>query len=684
MSRLTSASPVARDGLAARSDHLMLDSASGAGGGDRRVEDPVDDQSPQPETSWRDDPLMWIAAAIGALGVLGMMVIVVVDVSARYLFNAPLGGTIEYVAFWLMLPVTAFGIVVAHRRGDHVDVPLLVDRWGAASQLSMRMVATVLFLVVTVGFTWFGVSGAWERLGTGETAGASNVSVGLTRWFIPTAMTLLSVALVAELVATGRKLLALSVRGEGPRVAGLLAPTLTLGGVITVAVMMRQPFIPEVKGGIALALMVSLLMLKVPVAVAMSVPGLLATWGLAGQLPLERTLIDAPFSTSASWSLSVLPMFIFMGLLLWKSGATFRLYEAARLWLGWLPGGLAVTTTMSGAGLAAASGSTVGITHALARIGLPEMLRSGYDKRVALGSVLMSGMAGQLIPPSVLLVVYAGVAQVAVGPQLLAGIVPGVLLAGAICLALVLICAVRPSLAPRVRSTEPLGVRFVALAAALPVPALSFVVIAGLLNGVFTATEGGAFGCLGALVIAAAMIRRPAELGRSVGSALVSTVASVGQIMFLIIGTALLTRAVVLSGLPVLMVEQVNALGVGRLTLLLILVVMYIALGAFLDPIAIILLTVPFLLPVLPLLDIDLIWFGVFVVLLAELGMVTPPVGLLVFIVSKLAQDRTISGDSDIRLSHAYVAAAWMLPVALVVVALLIAFPGMVTLVGAG
>jgi C4-dicarboxylate transporter, DctM subunit len=668
--------------------------ATNSGAGSRPAEPPTEplnelaDEVPVEDTRdvrLRRDPLTWVAALMGAAGVVGMMCLVVFDVTARFLANAPLSGTIEYVAYWLMLPATAFGIVVAYRRGDHVDVPLLVDRLGAAGRLRMRLLSAVLFIALTAALTWFGALGAWERLGPGETAGASQVAIGATRWFLPVAMGLLSMQLLTDLWRTARALRALRPASSGHRRAReAVVPVLTVVLLAVSAFLLHQPLLPEAKGSVTLALMLVLLLARVPVAVAMAVPGLLATWGLAGAMPLAGTMVEVPFTTAASWSLSVLPMFIFMGLLLWRSGATRRLYEASRLWLGWLPGGLAVTTTVSGAGLAAASGSTVGITHALARIGLPEMLKSGYDRRIALGSVLMSGMAGQLIPPSVLLVVYAGVAQVPVGPQLVAGVLPGILLATTICLALVVWCTVRPSLAPRTRTREPWGFRVRALLAALPVPALSLLVIGGLLNGVFTATEAGAFGCLGAFLIAVLMLRSPSGIVRETSSALVTTVASVGQIMFLIVGTALLTRAVALSGLPVLLVEKVNALGVGRLTFLLLLVVLYLALGAFLDPIAMMLLTVPFLLPVMGSLDIDLIWFGVFVVLLAELGMVTPPVGLLVFIVHKLAQNPSVRGATEIRLSHAFTAASWMLPVALLVVLVLIAFPGVVTLVTAG
>ncbi|WP_375000951.1 TRAP transporter large permease subunit [Aeromicrobium sp. CTD01-1L150] len=620
-----------------------------------------------------------LAAVIASAAVLGILGLVVADVALRFTLNRPISGTIEYVAFWLMLPATVFGIVVTQRRDEHIDVPLLVGRLGAQTQYSLTLLARLGFLLLALLLFWFGTTGALERGLSGESAGSSGVEIAPTRWFIPVAAALLVIQLSREIITLIRS------ASDDVRAAHVVSwhAVVVVASQVAGVVLLHQPFLPEVKGAIVLAMMVILLLVKVPVAAAMALPGAAGVWAMTGTTALERTLIDVPFTAAASWSLSVLPMFVFMGLMLWSSGATYRLYNAARLWLGWLPGGLAVTTVASGAGLSAASGSTVGITYALSRIGMPEMFKNSYDRRVTLGSILTSGMAGQLIPPSVLLVVYAGIAQVPVGPQLLAGIIPGILLAFSACVAIVLAAAAFPGLAPRSPVTATWSERFRAVLAALPVPVLSLLVVGGLLVGVFTATEAGAFGALGAIVVAATLIRDPRVFGRSFTTALVGTVSSVGQIMFLLLGTAVMTRTIALSGLPALMVRWVNDLGLGRVTFLLLLIVVFLALGAFLDPIAMMLLTVPFLMPVLVTLEVDLIWFGVFVVLLAELAMVTPPVGILVFIVHKLAQNPTISGGVRIGLGHAFAAAAWVLPVAIGVLVLLIAFPGITNILGA-
>lgn len=168
-----------------------------------------------------------------------------------------------------------------------------------------------------------------------------------------------------------------------------------------------MPLTPVAIGCASLVMMITLLCLRVPVALTMIVPSFAGLYAMRGERTVTSALTSLPYDEVASWTLSVVPMFVLMGLLLWRSGMTDSLYTAARQWLGWLPGGLAVGTNIAGSGLAAVSGSTTGTTYALGRIGIPEMLKAGYDRRLAVGAVLVAGLPGQLIPPSILLVLYA-------------------------------------------------------------------------------------------------------------------------------------------------------------------------------------------------------------------------------------------------------------------------------------
>lgn len=429
---------------------------------------------------------------------------------------------------------------------------------------------------------------------------------------------------------------------------------------------------------VAIIFLLTLMACKVPIAVAMGLAGLIGIWRISGTSVMERSLVDLPSSTAASWSLSVIPMFIFMGLLLWKSGSTTRIFDAARAWLNRVPGGLAVTTNTAGAGLAAASGSTIGIAYAISRIGIPEMLKSGYDKRLALGSVLMAGLPGQLIPPSLLMVVYAGIANLPVGPQLLAGIVPGLLLAIVVNIVIIVLAIAVPSMGGERMTGVTWTERWQSLVRVWPMPVLITVILGGMYGGFFTATEAAAVGCVGALMITAAYTRGR-EFWSAVGGALAATVSAAGSVFFLLIGAAFVTRMLSLSQVPFMFTEWIEGLGLTSLQFIIAAVILLVLLGMFMDPISLMLLTVPVMLPTLDAFGIDLLWFGVIMVISAEIGMLTPPVGVLVFLVHKIAQDKDVNLGHNISLGSVFGAAAVGVPIALLVIALLIIFPELVT-----
>ncbi|MGF9660485.1 TRAP transporter large permease [Arthrobacter crystallopoietes] len=437
----------------------------------------------------------------------------------------------------------------------------------------------------------------------------------------------------------------------------------------------------ELKASLAILLMLDLLVMKVPIAVSMGLPGLVGVWAISGDRAVVRSLMDIPFGTAASWSMSVLPMFILLGMILWRSGATTKVFDAARAWLGWLPGGQAITTNLAGAGLAAASGSTIGITYALGRIGIPEMLRSGYDRRLAVGSVITAGLPGQLIPPSLLLVVYAGIVNVPVGQALLAGIVPGLLVAAVSVVMIVLLAVFAKGVVPRGRDAAPAATwpdRWRTLANVIPLPALIAVVMGGMYLGFFTATEGAAFGVAGALLIAAFALKGK-QFVTAVKESVVSTIAASGAVFLVLIGAGLLNRLMSLSGIANSFSETIESMGLGPTGFVLLSMVVFLILGMFIEPMSMMLLSIPILMPTLLELEINLFWFGVITVLMAELGGITPPVGVLSFVLYKLVQDRDVNQGRRISITDIFTAGVFALPVVGLVIFLLFLFPELVT-----
>lgn len=453
--------------------------------------------------------------------------------------------------------------------------------------------------------------------------------------------------------------------------------------LIAVALMIAatQSDLPrEAVGGILLLLMLVLMAFNVPVGIAMALTGFIGVWSLAGMRPFVGLATDGPYASVTNFSLTVIPMFVFMGLILWRSGITADLYRAAKHWLGWLPGGLAVTTNLAGAGLGAASGSTLGITYALGRIGIPEMLKAGYDKRLATGAVMSSGTIGQLIPPSIMLVLYAGFAEVPVGKQLMAGVIPGIVLTITYVMLIVVLVSLKPKWAPRPAETaqRDWGVVWKDTLRCWPIPIVAIIILGGISSGIFTATEAGAVGALASLIAAVFSLGVKDTL-RAAVQALRDTVVSVGSIFLVLMGATILNKFLALSGTAQLFADQLIGSGMSGLLLILLLIVFYLILGMFMDPIAMMLLTVPILLPAVVGSGLSPIWFGVFVVLMAEIAILSPPVGMLAFVTHKITQASAVNLGQNITLMDVFKGALLFVPPALAATLIVSLWPELVT-----
>ncbi|WP_420734154.1 TRAP transporter large permease [Brevibacterium luteolum] len=441
---------------------------------------------------------------------------------------------------------------------------------------------------------------------------------------------------------------------------------------------------PQIAGMWCIAMMLILLFLAVPAAIALAVPSLIGVYALSGIPATVNILSTSPFHSVSQWSYSVLPMFIFMGMLLTQSGLTSKIYRAADHWFSWLPGGIGIGTTAAGAGLSSVSGSTIGMTYALGRAGIPEMLRAGYDRRVAVGTVIVAGLPGNLIPPSILLVVYAGIASVPVGPQLIAGTLPGILLAVTFAVFIFLLGLFAPALVGKGRDTGAEAVastwrdRFRSLGDIWGFPLILIVLFGGMFSGAFTPTEAGAAAAFAALLLCLLYTRRDKPLTR-VGQAAISTVSATAAIFFIMIGAEMLTKLLAITGLAPMITGFITDLGLSRISFLLVLVVIYLIMGMFFDTLSMMLLTIPILLPTLDAMDVSALWFGVFVVLLGELGMITPPVGILSYIVHNIAKAPEVNLGHTITLKDVFTALLWFLPIAVLFLALMILFPEMAT-----
>ncbi|GLQ06787.1 TRAP transporter large permease [Sneathiella chinensis] len=418
-------------------------------------------------------------------------------------------------------------------------------------------------------------------------------------------------------------------------------------------------------GVVGLAVMVALMLLHVPVGVALGLVGALGIFFMLGAGPMWGIITAIPYDFAAHWTLSSVPMFLLMGYVAYHARLTDGLFRTARLWLSALPGGLAIASIGASAGFSAVTGSSLACAAAMGRIAVPEMLRYNYDKGLASGVVAAAGTIGSMIPPSIMLLIFGVFAEVPIGKLFIAGVIPGLLTAFMFSAMVVIRVKRNPELAPDHDLRPTWGERFVALAETWPLMLIIVAVVGGLFLGVFTPTEAGAVGALLSFIVAGLKGALSLDLIRkSVSETLVSTAA----IFVIAIGAAILTRFLALSGVPDVLSEIAVEAAASPMMILMGIACVYLILGMFLDPIGIMLLTLPIFLPVVEAADINLIWFGILVAKFLEIALITPPVGLNVFVI------KGILGDA-VSTATIFKGILWFLVADLITMTLLILFP---------
>ncbi|EAR52696.1 TRAP-T family transporter, DctM (12 TMs) subunit [Oceanicola granulosus HTCC2516] len=415
--------------------------------------------------------------------------------------------------------------------------------------------------------------------------------------------------------------------------------------------------------GVVLALV--LIAIRVPIGLAL---GLVSIGGIAVMFNMNVAwgMISAtPFDYVGQWELSAAPMFLLMGFICSSTDMTRGLFLALRLYLARLPGGLAITSVGACAFFAAASGSSVATASAMSRMAVPEMLNNGYDRGLATGTIAASGTLGSLIPPSVLLILYGVYAQVSVGQLFMAGFLPG-LLSALIYMAMIVIrVKLNPSLAGAVEINPTPEERREAFRDVWPLPTLILVVLGGIFTGVFSPTEAGALGAFAALVIA--VVRR--KLTRSaLFEAVTQAVVSTASIFLILIGSLFFTRFLALSGFPRAFSDAILSVSTETWWILFAVAVIFLVLGMLIDSIGLLLLTLPILVPLVNEAQINPVWFGIIVIKLLEIGLITPPIGLNVYMINGALNNR-------VSLPEIFRGITWFLAMDLLTLVILIAFP---------
>ena len=386
-------------------------------------------------------------------------------------------------------------------------------------------------------------------------------------------------------------------------------------------------------GLIGIAALFALVLLRVPVAFAMFLVGFLGLWIIDGWNVAAGLLASETFTLASKPELVVIPLFILMGNVATSTGMSRQLYDAAYALIGHVRGGLASATVIGCGGFAALSGSSVASALTMGKVSLKEMERFNYDNRLATGSVAAGGTLGILIPPSTGFVIYAILTEQSIGRLFMAGVLPGILLLSVFVATILLLCMLRPEYGPKGPCTT-MSEKRKAMVAALPILVLVIVTIGGIYRGFFSPEEAAGVGA-GLATIYGFLTRRLtlAAFVESVKGSVVTT----ATVMLILIAAHLLNPFLALTHITEVVGGFLDALNLGVIGTLLFILVVYLILGCFLEGFAMLVLTLPIFFPVVLQLGIDPIWFGVLVVLTLEMGLISPPVGINVFIVKSVA-----------------------------------------------
>jgi C4-dicarboxylate transporter, DctM subunit len=411
-----------------------------------------------------------------------------------------------------------------------------------------------------------------------------------------------------------------------------------------------------------------LILLGFHVGVALAVTSFLGVYFITGQrlMVAGNLLKTTAYSAIGDYVFAVIPLFVLMGLLTTASGATRELFTAAEALLRRLRGGLGISTVAANAVFAAITGVSIASAAVFSKIAIPEMQRLKYGRRFSLGIVASSSLLGMLIPPSILMIIFAVITEQSIGRLFAAGVVPGILVAVALSVAIWLMVTLRPGLGGHGATIEDDGrSRGIVLLQPWPIYILIVLVLGGIYGGFFTPTEAGAVGAFGALLLL--ISRRKFTVGTGI-NLLLETGKATASIFFLLIAASMYSRMLTLSRLPTTITDWVIALDLAPILVILAFLVVLVVLGMILDSVSILLLTMPIMVPVALSLGYDPIWFGIVAIIAIELGLLTPPFGMVIFAMKAAL-------PADVRLEDIYAGSAPFLLVLVAVLGVLIAVP---------
>lgn len=575
-----------------------------------------------------------ISVYVGAAALVSMVAITAADVVLRNVFSLVVPGSLELIGLLtILVTLSAVGVVEIER--NHIKVDLLLRLMPEVVRKPVvaggQMMALMIIIVASVQV----LAQADYIMSNGIITGV----LGLPEWpFVIAAavfLLLFAFALLANLASALADVVAL----KDARAIGVLLLWAAIVALITYFCFQPewlQTWIPrEVRGLLSIVLCFVLIFLGVHVAAAMAVTAFIGVSLLISPVASLTTLSTTIIDVVSDQTWSVVPLFTWMGLIVVASGFAEELYRSAYRWIGHLPGGLASASTVACAGLSSIVGDTLSGVYSMGSIALPQMRSYGYDMKLATASIACAATIGVMIPPSIAFIVYGMITEVSIGKLFIAGLLPGILFAVILISLITIRATLNPSLAPRGEKST-WKERLESSKDTWPILLLMLLVLGGIYAGLVTPNEAAGLGVFGALIISLATRRLTLE---AFWHSITQTLRLTAGIIIIFMFAMVFSRFIAISGLTQQLADLVVGLQLGTYQIIGAILLFYVVIGMFMNALPALVLTVPLFFPIAMSAGFDPVWFGVLVVIMVELGVVTPPIGVNVFAISAIAKD---------------------------------------------
>ena len=579
-------------------------------------------------------------AVIAGSIILIMMVLTTLDVFLRYVFNSPLKGNYELQPMLLIGVVYLAASSIQARRG-HIALDLLSSHLSKANQLAVRFFGDVVFLVVAALIAWqFGLA-TWKAWETNDFFwGLVRLPLWPPYLTITLGTALLGLRLIEGVVSNPlwrNEVGTSSVSRYMRLVLTTLILVLMVAGILIATDARLQP---QIVGSITLGLFLVLLFLGTPVSASMALAAVIGFWMLKGSSSALGLAGNVPFSAIGQYTMTVMPLFIVMGSFAALAGFAEEGFNLAKRWLEGIPGGIVYATTIGAAAFGAANGSGSASCAVLAKVTIPEMLKQGVKKGMAIGVVASASTLAIMIPPSSMFVIYAMLTGNSVGKLLIAGIIPGLMGATLIMIMVAIRCKLDPSQYGSFSlERTPWRARFSTIPRAWGLVFIAVIVMGGLYIGVFTPTEAGSVGAFAAFL--AVLVTRKGGW-RGISQILRESGELTSQILLIILGGMMFGYMMSATRLPAMLSQWITSLNVAPIAIVIIIMATYLILGSALDDMTIMVVTLPITYPLILELGFSPIWFGVLMVQTVAIGVVSPPYGMNLFILKGILTDTSM------------------------------------------